>query len=590
MARIISALKPYAQIPLVAKPNAGLPKLREGKTIFEMAPETFGKAAQLLIDAGASILGGCCGTTAKHIEELTKTVRRAPLPEFPQMPLKGVAASATACRRIAPGESFTLIGERINPTGKKALQAELKAGKTDMVFDFAIQQQSAGADILDVNMGMAGIDEKEMMLKSLKRILKSSSPMLCIDSTDSTTVEAALRLYPGRALLNSISAEKWRLEKILPIAAKYGAMLIILPLTDDGIPTTAAERMSVVETIIAECAKYGYDPADLCIDALILAVSTRSDAAANALEFISACRRRNLNTVCGLSNVSFGLPQRQLLNCTFLGMAMGCGLNMAIANPLFPEITDAIAAGSILSGSRDGMKNFLDRFAAAPAASASRNDAAAGATPRERLCNAVIDGNREALPQIIDALLPEMKPGDIINDILIPAITTVGEKYEKKEFFLPQLIAGAEAMQCATAILEPLMVQQSTAPAAKTKVIIATVKGDIHDIGKNIVAVILRNYGFEVLDLGKDVPAEKILDTATAHGVKVIMLSALMTTTMSSMKEVIALARARQLDDLHFILGGAVVDETFAQELGAHYGATPMDSMLLAKKLAGLPM
>ncbi len=583
MAKVIAKMKPFAAIPLIAKPNAGLPKMVNGKSVFDLDAAGFASAVPELLSAGASIMGGCCGTTPAHIAEMNKVFRKSEIPAVTPPPFSAIS-SPSRFRVLSVTEPFTIIGERINPTGKKALQAELRAGKTDMIFDFAAQQFSAGAEVLDVNMGLSGIDEKAMMDAALKRILKSSSAMLCIDSTNAETVERALRLYPGRALLNSISAERSRLEKILPIAAKYGAMLILLPLTDDGLPGSAKERYSILETIIAEAKKYGYEEKDFCVDALILAVSTDANAANSALKFISMCRERKLNTVCGLSNISFGLPSRTLVNRTFLSMAMGCGLNMAIANPLFDDIMQTIYSGDALAGRDRNMGNFLKKFA--DTAAVSQASSQKELSPEEALTQAVLQGNREAVPAKIDALLAQkMEPADIINNILIPAITAVGDKYEKKEFFLPQLIAGADAMQCGTGYLEPMLTGKSDTAAIRHKIIIATVKGDIHDIGKNIVAVILRNYGFEVLDLGKDVPKEKIIDTAVAEDVKVICLSALMTTTMGAMPEVIDLAKERRLGHLKFVVGGAVVDQEFADSIGAKYGKTPVDTVKTVTEL-----
>ena len=583
MAEIIRKLKPFAKIPLIAKPNAGLPKMINGRTVFEMDPAAFAAAVPELISAGASILGGCCGTTPEHLKAMNEVFRKSTLLPI-ETPVSSAVSSPSHFREIAPGKPFTLIGERINPTGKKALQAELREGKTDIVFDFATQQLSAGAEILDVNMGLSGIDEAEMMQSAIFRIVKSTPAILCIDSTNPATVERALRLYPGRALLNSISAEEKRLKEVLPIAAKYGAMLILLPLTDAGLPKSGGERFEILQTIITEAEKYGYQKMDFCVDALILAVSTDPGAGQSALDFISRCRKENFNTVCGLSNISFGLPNRPLVNRTFLSMAMGCGLNMAIANPLFTELTDEITAANALRGLDGNMADFLAKFADI---SAAKPVASAAQSPAERLYNTVLAGDVDGVKSRIDVLLQSgMTPESIINEILIPAITEVGSKYEKKEFFLPQLISGAEAMSCGTAYLEPMLIAKADTSSASHKVIIATVKGDIHDIGKNIVAVILRNYGFEVIDLGKDVPPETILDCAVKNDIKVICLSALMTTTMNAMREVIELAKKRKLDDLKFIIGGAVVDDNFAAEIGAVYAETPMDTVHLAETIS----
>ncbi len=581
MAANIAAMRPYAAIPLIAKPNAGLPKLENNRTVFPMDDAAFAAAAGTLVAAGAGIIGGCCGTTPEHIAALDAAVRSLPVPEISDRPSVAVS-SVSKMIDISIDAPFTVIGERINPTGKKALQSELREGKCDMVLEFALQQCAAGAGILDVNMGMTGINEAEMMQKSLARLLKTVPVPLCIDSTDPETVERALRIYPGRALLNSISAEKKRLEKILPAAAKYGAVLILLPLTDDGIPATAAARMEVTEKIIAECRKYGYTDGEFCVDALIMTVSTDKNAANTALDFIRQCRERRFPTVCGLSNVSFGMPGRALLNRTFLGMAMGNGLKMAIANPLSTELMEMAIAGNALAGLDDNMSVFLEKFSGQSPEKIALQSAI---TPQEALKQAVMLGDAASVPQKIDALLTGgMTAAEILENILIPAITEVGTRYEKKEFFLPQLISGAEAMQCGTDHLAPHLAALP-GEGKKAKIILATVKGDIHDIGKNIVGVVLQNYGFEVIDLGKDVDAELILDTALRENVSLIGLSALMTTTIGAMREVIELARQRQLAGLHFIVGGAVVDQIFADGIGAHYAADPMSAVRHAENL-----
>ena len=586
MAKVVEKLLPYAKIPLIAKPNAGLPRFENGRTVFPMGAEEFAGYVPELLEKGAVILGGCCGTTPQHIKSLADRLKNETIPAKPA-PKEGVISSVSQYREVYSDGPFVLIGERINPTGKKALQAELREGKTDMVFEFAVQQTSAGADVLDINMGLSGIDEKEMMKKALSRVLLSTSAILCIDSTDPETVEAALRFYPGRALFNSVSLEKNRIEKILPIAAKYGAMPVLLPLTDEGIPRTADERMRVVDLILEETSKFGYTSADVCIDALIMTVSADSSAALTALEVISRCSERKLNTVCGLSNVSFGLPARQLINKAFLGMAMGRGLNMAIANPLFTDIVDMINARNVLTANDKDFAAFIGKYA--ENASEKAVVAKQELSPVEALRSAVMQGNTPKMPELAARCLESgSSVQDLIDKILIPAITEVGDKYSRKEYFLPQLIRSAEAMQSAMAYLEPLMASSNGSGRTKTQVIIATVKGDIHDIGKNIVAVMLKNYDFDVIDLGKDVPAELIIDTAVEKNIKVILLSALMTTTMGNMKEVVDLAVSRGLNDLKFIVGGAVVDEEFAKSIGATYGNTPMDSVRAAQKLSGV--
>lgn len=588
MAEVIRELKPYAAIPLVAKPNAGMPHLVDGTTVFDLAPDAFAKASVALIDAGANLLGGCCGTSPAHLAALHNEISsRRPLPVRQEK--RGVVASPSSFRRLAQEEPFAIIGERINPTGKKALQAELRAGKFELVREFAREQSAQGAALLDVNFGLSGIDETAMMRAGVAELVRIGSTPLCIDSTRPETVEAALRLYPGRALLNSISAEEERLNKVLPIAAKYGAMLILLPLTDDGIPESAAERIEVLDRILAEAARYGYTPADCAADALIMTISADRQAAAVSLDFIEYCSRQlKLNTVCGLSNVSFGLPARATVNLTFLGMAIGRGLNCAIANPSAPGIVDAVIASDALSGRDPQLDRYLAHHAVAASGETPRQTAPtpapAAQSPEELLRDAVLRGKKEAVPAILDTLIAAGKaPGELVDGILIPAITEVGNRFERKEYFLPQLMQSAAAMQLAMEQLEPLL-RSGGADAAGPVFLLATVKGDIHDIGKNIVALLLKNHHFQVIDLGKDVPAETIVNAAIEHDAAFIGLSALMTTTMPQMKVVVDLARSRGVT-APVIVGGAAVDEAFADSIGAIYAADAMATVRRATEL-----
>ena len=588
MAEVIRELKPYAAIPLVAKPNAGMPHLVDGTTVFDLAPDAFAKASVALIDAGANLLGGCCGTSPAHLAALHNEISsRRPLPVRQEK--RGVVTSPSSFRRLALEEPFAIIGERINPTGKKALQAELRAGKFELVREFAREQSAQGAALLDVNFGLSGIDETAMMRAGVAELVRIGSTPLCIDSTRPETVEAALRLYPGRALLNSISAEEERLNKVLPIAAKYGAMLILLPLTDDGIPESAAERIEVLDRILAEAARYGYTPADCAADALIMTISADRQAAAVSLDFIEHCSRQlKLNTVCGLSNVSFGLPARATVNLTFLGMAIGRGLNCAIANPSAPGIVDAVIASDALSGRDPQLDRYLAHHAVAASSETPRQTtpapAPAAQSPEELLRDAVLRGKKEAVPAILDTLIAAGKaPGELVDGILIPAITEVGNRFERKEYFLPQLMQSAAAMQLAMEQLEPLL-RSGGANAAGPVFLLATVKGDIHDIGKNIVALLLKNHHFQVIDLGKDVPAETIVNAAIEHDAAFIGLSALMTTTMPQMKVVVDLARSRGVT-APVIVGGAAVDEAFADSIGAIYAADAMATVRRATEL-----
>ncbi len=584
MIRIIRKIKPHATIPLVAKPNAGLPMLIGNKTVFPMSPVEFGNFAGELAVAGANLVGGCCGTTPEHIRELAANSRRfnpvKPLVES----LSAVSSSRGYCL-LGGNNPFAVVGERINPTGKKAFQAELREGSWNLLREFAISQNEKGAAILDVNFGLSGIDEKEKMCQALNVLAPLCPRPLCIDSVKPEVIEAALRVYPGRAMVNSISAEKERIEKILPIAAKYGAMFILLPLTDGGIPETVEGRIEVVKEVFAEAQKYGYRKEDICVDALIMAVSSSPESAKTALALIQWCTEEfGVNTICGLSNVSFGMPNRSLINTAFLGMAMGRGLNMAIANPSDETLMAQIDAGDALFERDPKMLRFVGKYANA---GEKIRTAAANETPAEKVCRLVIDGDEGGIEAAVKTALENgIAPGELMDSCLIKGISRVGELYEKKIYFLPQLLMSAETMRKGFQILEPYLTEDKADSKARPVIVVATVEGDIHDIGKNIVVLMLKNYGFEVVDLGKDVPAARIIETAEKSKAVLIGLSALMTTTMVRMKEVVTLARESGLET-PFMIGGAVVDRNYADEIGAHYVVDAMASVRLAKEICG---
>ena len=584
MIELIKTIKPYAKIPLLTKPNAGMPKLIDGKTVFDMGADEFATYVEELVAAGANIIGGCCGTTPEHINAQADAARdlKAVMPQVKAV--SAISAPHANCL-LGQDQPFRVIGERINPSGKKKLQAELRDGKFGMVRQYAGEQLAGGAAILDVNMGLSGIDEKAMMLETISLLAQGTALPLCIDSTDSEVIEAALRLYPGRALVNSISAEKNRLEKTLPIAAKYGAMFILLPLNDEGIPETADERISLAKEIFAEAQKYGYEREDIVLDALIMTLASNQSAANVSLDLIEwASRELKVSTVCGLSNVSFGMPERKWINAAFLGMAMGRGLNMAIANPSSEILMSLIAGGDVLAGRDHKMHRYLDKFSGIEQKTQSSKKESLD--PAQRVFNCVLEGHDDSIPDAVTAALAAgIQAKAIVDDCLIPAINKVGDLYDCKKYFLPQLIMGADAMRKAFDVLEPLLAEDVDEQAEKAVIIMATVEGDIHDIGKNIVSLMLRNYGFEVVDLGKDVSAAKIINAVKEHKAQIVGLSALMTTTMINMEEVVKLAKEEGLFSLKIMIGGAVVDKNYAEQIGADaYAADAMESVRLAKR------
>lgn len=584
MLPLLREMKAFAKIPLVAKPNAGMPKLVDGDTVFGMPPAEFAGFAAELVAAGANVIGGCCGTTPAHIAALAESA--ANLKPSPPDPAPGLVVSSPRAIHVSGAAcQTTIIGERINPTGKKALKAELLEGVMDIVARFAAEQTAAGANILDINMGMGGIDERAMMLKAIGTVLRRSDLPICVDSTKPEVVEAALRLYPGRALLNSISAERERLEKILPIAAKYGAAFILLPLTDDGIPVTVMDRIEVVEKILTAAAGHGYGVDDIAVDGLVMTVSADQSAAVVTLDLIEwASRELGANTVCGLSNVSFGLPNRSLVNASFLAMGIGRGLSMAIANPGSGQLMDILKSSDALTGRDPKLGDYIARFAEKTVAAAVP---ASGANPAQVVFDAVIQGDSDGIPAAVEAALKAgSSPRQLVDDRLIPAINEVGELFDRKEYFLPQLIASADAMRRGFTVLEPLLRGDGGAGASSDgTIVIATVKGDIHDIGKNIAALMLRNYNFKVIDLGKDVPAADIVAAAAEHRADIIGLSALMTTTMIQMPVVVEAAKAAGLK-VKFMVGGAVIDQKYADDIGADaYVSDAMAGVRAAKRL-----
>lgn len=574
----------YATIPILAKPNAGLPELENGRTVYKTTPEEFARVGKELVKAGAAILGGCCGTTPEHIRVLADAVRGMEL----HQPLKEHRRVLTSERKlveISLDGNFMVIGERINPTGKKKLQAELKEGSLNLVRTMALEQEENGAMILDVNMGMNGIDEKQMMKDVIYEVTSTVDCPLCIDSSHVDIIEEALRIYPGRALINSISLEKEKFEKLLPIAARYGAMFILLPLSDEGLPKDSAEKHGIIRTILEEALRLGMQKEDIIVDGLVATIGANPDAALECFETFAYCKKElELPTVCGLSNISFGLPERTYVNTAFLTMAIANGLNLAIANPSQELLMNAAFASDMLLHKEGSDIRYIERMnflaekyagqerVLVPVSKSGAKAAAVGEQPKQgahsAVFEAVLKGNKGNILNEVKSMLADgAKPGDIINEHLIPAINEVGDLFDKQKYFLPQLIASANTMKLAIEHLEPMLAGDDSGKEMPT-IVIATVEGDIHDIGKNLVALMLKNYGYRVLDLGKDVPAEQIVDTAMQENAKIIALSALMTTTMMRMQDVVELAKEKGCTS-KVIVGGAAITPSFADEIGA---------------------
>lgn len=593
MLSAVEKMARYADIPIVVKPNAGLPKLVDGVTVYDMEPEVFVKHMMPLSDAGATVLGGCCGTTPEHIRQLRKALEGRRVPE--RMEKKDAAGTVRALSTerglfpISLDGNFAIVGERINPTGKKALQEELRQGKLDIVLDMAEEQTAHGAQVLDVNMGMNGIDEKEMMVKAVQALTMTVDVPLSIDSSHVEVIEQALRIYPGRALINSISMEKEKMHKLLPLAKKYGAMFILLPLSEKGLPENINEKKQIIHTVISEAEKYGLCKEDIVVDGLVATIGANKRAGLEVLETIRYCKEElNIATICGLSNISFGLPERVFINSTFLSLAIGQGLTMAIANPNQALLANAALAADLLLCREEADLRYIDGVQAATVTQPDgEKKEDSNVQEGHPLYVSVVKGKGGHILELVDKELKEgARPAEIIDTHLIPAINYVGELFEKKKYFLPQLIASAEVMEKAIARLEPLLEKERGGQALDT-IVMATVKGDIHDIGKNLVVLMLKNYGYQVIDLGKDVEAQTIIDRAVEENAAVIGLSALMTTTMMEMKNVVELARKQGVKS-KIIIGGAVVTESFAEEIGADgYSSDAREAVKLVNRLLG---
>ena len=626
MAEIIADMAKVCSIPLIAKPNAGLPQVdAAGKTVYTMTPDVFAEEMTLLMEQGAVVLGGCCGTTPEHILALKKSlIDKTPVKRDVKSGIRYLTSERQTLAFGLDGK-FLIVGERINPTGKKALQEELRQGNIDRVLSFAEEQEADGASVLDVNMGMSGIDEKAMMLHVLEELQTVTNLPLSLDSSHIDVLEAALRHYPGRALVNSVSYEKEKFEKLLPLVKKYGAMFILLPLSDAGLPGDLEEKKEIIEKIYTRALELGMEKEDIIVDGLVTTVGANKRAGIETLETIRYCKEKGLATICGLSNISFGMPSRVYVNTAFLTLAIREGLTMAIANPSQEMLVCGALATDLLLAKEDADLRYIEYASKlAPMESKAKSGSTAsgknvvesgtgkmvvagtngngeasgseGASNNKqqvssyvtKLKEAVLKGNRSGIVKLTKEALEAGEDANILlNEALLPAINQVGDLFEQKKYFLPQLIAGAEAMKLSIEVLEEKLlngVKQENMPV----VVIATVEGDIHDIGKNLVALMLKNYGFEVIDLGKDVPKERILEAAKEHHADIIALSALMTTTMQRMRDVVELVKADGLQT-KVMIGGAVTTPEYAEEICADaYSKDAAEAVKVAKRLLGM--
>ncbi len=588
---VFREMAPYAVKPLSVEPNAGLPVRDGDRTIFPGTPRDLMDCVPGFVSCGVSIIGGCCGTDEDYIRTIRPVVKAMKPGRPDPLPVTRLA-SGTETVLFGPGLPFRVIGERINPSGRKKFRAELKGGSMATVRREAADQAGAGAHVLDVNVGVGGADsdlEARLMAAAVRTVQEvAPSPPLSIDSADPEALEAGLAEAPGKCLINSVTGEREKILRVLPLARKWGAAVLGLLVDEKGVPKTVEERIRIAETIVAACDEAGIPRRDLFIDCVCLPVSAAPDQALATMRTIQEVRERfHVRTLLGLSNVSFGLPRRELVNRTFLAMAMQAGLDGAILNPLDRDLMETAAAGNVLIQRDPQFSTYIRLFGGAPAPVRKKaSEAAREKEPplEEKIRRAVIEGDRDRIQDLVgEGVESGMDPMALNSEILVPAMEEVGRRFNAKIFFLPQVILAAETMQRAFQVLRPLL--PKAAGEAKGKVVLATVKGDVHDIGKNILAAVLENHGYEVIDLGKNVDRETILARAFQEKAPLVALSALMTTTMVEMKRVISEARKRGLPS-RFLVGGAVVTRSFAEEIGADgYGRDAMEGLAEADRL-----
>ncbi len=572
--------------PLLVQANAGLPEIEDGETVFRVTAEEYAAAAEEMLELGVTLLGGCCGTTPEFIERLRalmdgrRPVERAVRREF---------AVTSGQRTVRLSGGVAVIGERINPTGKKKLKEALRSGDFAYLVGEALDQQEAGADLLDVNCGLPELDEAAVLSRAVREIQGVSPLPLQIDSSDPAAVEAAVRIYNGKPMINSVNGKEESLEAILPIVKKYGAAVVGLTLDEDGIPDTAEGRFAVAEKIVSRAETLGIPREDIAIDCLVLTASTNQEMVRETLRAVTMVKERlGVVTVLGVSNVSFGLPCRELLNSAFLAAAFGAGLDLPILNPLSSAYMQVVDCFRVLNGQDRGSERYIGKYAGATAPGAvTRAEAPAARveTEEDDIRAIILGGRKEQAEAATRALLERHTPMEVINDYFIPALDIVGEKFEKGEFFLPQLMASAETVKLGFDLLREGSV--AAEGPGKGKILLATVKGDIHDIGKNIVKMLLQNYGYEIVDLGRDVDPALVVEETLRQGIKLVGLSALMTTTVKYMGDTIRALREAGAD-CKIMVGGAVLSPEYAELVGAdYYAKDAAESARIAAEVLG---
>ena len=605
MLPILDELQRYSSLPIIVKPNAGLPKQQDGATVFDVDPDAFARTMKEIAGNGAAVIGGCCGTTPEHIRVMTEACREI---SYEPIQKKNLTMVSSYGKTVIFGEESKIIGERINPTGKKKFKQALLERDMDYILREGIRQEDNGAHILDVNVGLPDIDEVSMMKEAVTALQGVTSLPLQIDTVDSRAMEKALRIYNGKPMVNSVSGKQESMDAVFPLIQKYGGVVVGLTLDEGGIPETADGRVKIAERILKEAEKYGIEKKDIVIDVLAMTISSEPQGAIVTLEALRRVRRElGVHTVLGVSNISFGLPFRPVINANFYTLALYNGLSAGIINPSSEDMMKSYDAYHALMSLDENCSRYVAKYgakAAAQKAAAQRavQEAAnlaetavlSGQNVEKKtepmsgelsLKTAIERGLKEEAPQMAEELLKTEQPLEIINTYLIPALDYVGKGFEEGTVFLPQLLMSADAAKAAFEVLKAKIASEESGTEKKEKIILATVKGDIHDIGKNIVKVLLENYSFDVIDLGKDVAPELILQTAKEQKVRLVGLSALMTTTVASMEETIRLLK-KELPECKIMVGGAVLNQDYADMIGADfYGKDAMKSVYYAQEL-----
>lgn len=580
MLPIFQEIVSHTSVPVIVKPNAGLPKQKDGAVYYDVDPAEFASVMEKIVEGGAAVAGGCCGTTPAHIRKMIETLGRRSVQHVEAEEETVVSSYGQA---VILGKKPLIIGERINPTGKKRLKQALKEHDIDYILKEGITQQEKGAHILDVNVGLPDINESEMMKEVVTELQSVTSLPLQIDTVDAEAMEAAMRIYNGKPMVNSVNGKQESMDAVFPLIKKYGGVAVGLTLDEEGIPSTAEGRIRIAGKIIREAEKYGIKKKDLVIDVLAMTVSSDPEGAKVTLEALKGVRERyGVCTVLGVSNISFGLPSRPVINAHFYTMAMQAGLSAGIVNPSSEEMMRSYYAYCALTDQDPNFEAYIQRFGGTDTA------APKGKKDSELTLQAAIEkGLKEEAKEAATELLLTLAPLEIIDSHLIPALDAVGKGFEKGTVFLPQLLMSADAAKIAFGVLKEHLAASGGSEKKKQKVILATVKGDIHDIGKNIVKVLLENYSFDVRDLGKDVDPELIVQTAVDEDIRLVGLSALMTTTVTSMEETIRLLR-REKPDCKVMVGGAVLNQEYADMIGADfYGKDAMQSVYYAQNVFG---